>query len=109
MLSNHACAPWTTIPLLSHEGAQNALQSRIKNGGFCFSDRRAHSNRNLRFGDNVWFSKMLESDQRGVRITPFFLWLAQKAIWGQKSTKKLIQEIKIRFIEPPRVFWRAKP
>jgi hypothetical protein len=39
----------------------------------------------------------------------FFLWLAQKAIWGQKSTKKLIQEIEIRFIEPPRVFWRAKP
>jgi len=25
MLSNHACAPWTTIPLLSHEGAQNAV------------------------------------------------------------------------------------
>jgi hypothetical protein len=39
----------------------------------------------------------------------FFLWLAQKAIWGQKSTKKRIQEIKSRFIEPPRVFWRAKP
>jgi hypothetical protein len=38
-LSNHACAPWTTIPLLSHEGAHNALQSRMKNGGCCFSQR----------------------------------------------------------------------
>src|SRR5215211_7731265 len=27
-------------------------------------------------------------------IPSFFLWLVQKAIWGQKSTKKVIQEIK---------------
>jgi hypothetical protein len=41
-------------------------------------DPRAHLRRNLRFGDNVWFSKMLESDQRGVRITPGYYWRTQK-------------------------------
>jgi hypothetical protein len=30
----------------------------------------------------------------------FFLWLTQKAILGRKSTKKLIQKIKIRFLDP---------
>ena len=38
-----------------------------------FLDPRAHSNRNLRFGDNAWCSKMLESGQREGQNNPRIL------------------------------------
>jgi hypothetical protein len=32
-----------------------------------------------------------------------------EAFLGRKSTKKLMQEIKMGFRDQPRVFWRVKP
>ena len=46
----HASVP---VPQTAHPSQRTPLR---------ILDRRAHLRRNLRFGDNVWFSKMLESD-----------------------------------------------
>jgi class 3 adenylate cyclase/tetratricopeptide (TPR) repeat protein len=52
------------------------------------TDPRAHSNRNLRFGDNVLFSKMLESDQRGSQHNPRFSYGMLRRLFGVKNRPK---------------------
>ena len=32
-----------------------------------------------------------------------------EAMWGRKSNRTLMEEITIRFMQPPRVYWRGKP
>jgi hypothetical protein len=44
-----------------------------------------------------------------VRKTSVILVARSEAFSGRKATKKLMQEIKIRFRDQPQVFWRAKP
>ena len=46
----------------------------------------------------------MSTPRAATRKRSFFLWLAQKAILDRKSTKKPIQEIKIRFMGQRRVF-----
>jgi hypothetical protein len=45
----------------------------------------------------------------GVSITLVNRVAHSEAMWGRKSTSTLLEEITIRFMQPPRVCWRGKP